>query len=239
MLIAARSSQDFACCSRATASARSKYASALAASGSGASSAISPAMRWTSASHHVSLVVSTAVIASPMQRQASSNWPSSAWALAKYDKVRWHKRCCSRGPKCGDPGAYHLDCVRGFAGQSQYTTLQQHSVRFPKKKHLFHTPTRQVRLRHPLAAPSTAPRRSPGVIEAGTAAVSMILWQAFAHENGRRSPNLSPPPAGTGTLLQRRGFVSLRGSHRLQDLAFMIDRAQEVAELPPAIVRCS
>ena len=35
MLIAARSSQDFACCSRATASARSKYASAFAASGSG------------------------------------------------------------------------------------------------------------------------------------------------------------------------------------------------------------
>ena len=41
-------------------------------------SAISPAMRWISASHHLSLVVSTAVIASPMQRQASSNWPSSA-----------------------------------------------------------------------------------------------------------------------------------------------------------------
>ena len=35
MLIAARSSHDFACCSRATASARSKYAFALAASGSG------------------------------------------------------------------------------------------------------------------------------------------------------------------------------------------------------------
>ena len=34
MLIAARSSQDFACCLRATASARSKYASAFAASGS-------------------------------------------------------------------------------------------------------------------------------------------------------------------------------------------------------------
>ena len=35
MLIAARSSQDFACCCRTTASARSKYASAFAASGSG------------------------------------------------------------------------------------------------------------------------------------------------------------------------------------------------------------
>ena len=46
---------------------------------------ISPAKRLTSASDHLSLVVSTAVIASPMQRQASSNWPSSAWALAKYD----------------------------------------------------------------------------------------------------------------------------------------------------------
>ena len=78
MLIAARSSQDFACCLRATASARSKYASAFAAFSSGDSSTISPAMRWMSASHHFSLVVSTAVIASPMQRQASSNWPRSA-----------------------------------------------------------------------------------------------------------------------------------------------------------------
>jgi hypothetical protein len=34
MLIAARNSQDIACCPRATASARSKYASAFAASGS-------------------------------------------------------------------------------------------------------------------------------------------------------------------------------------------------------------
>src|SRR5208282_6889560 len=85
MLIAARNSQDFACCARATASARSKYASAFTASGSGDISAISPAMRWISASNHVSLVVSIVVIASPMQRQASSNWPSSAWALAKYD----------------------------------------------------------------------------------------------------------------------------------------------------------
>ena len=33
--MAARSSQDLACCCRATESARSKYASALAASGSG------------------------------------------------------------------------------------------------------------------------------------------------------------------------------------------------------------
>src|SRR3954453_16440086 len=43
-------------------------------------------MRLTSASHHLSLAVSTAAIASPMQRQASSNWPSPAWALDKCDK---------------------------------------------------------------------------------------------------------------------------------------------------------
>src|SRR5262249_36352598 len=49
-------------------------------------SAISPFMRLISASYHRSLVVSTAVIASPMQRQASSNWPSSAWALDKCAK---------------------------------------------------------------------------------------------------------------------------------------------------------
>src|ERR1700738_5353669 len=78
MLIAARSSQDLACCARATPSARSKYASAFAASGLGDSSAISPAVRWISASHNFSLAVSTAVIASPMQRQASSRFPMSA-----------------------------------------------------------------------------------------------------------------------------------------------------------------
>src|SRR5690242_1988810 len=85
MPIAARNSQDFACCALAIASARSKYSSALAASGSGESSAISPAMRLILASHHLSLAVSTAVIASPMQRLASSNWPISALALARND----------------------------------------------------------------------------------------------------------------------------------------------------------
>src|SRR5215469_10472969 len=85
MLIAARNSQDFACCLRATVSARSKYASALAASGSPDISAISPAMRLTSASHHLSPDVSNVVIASPMQCLASSNCPSCAWALAKDD----------------------------------------------------------------------------------------------------------------------------------------------------------
>ena len=43
MLIAARSSQDFACCARATVSARSKYTSAFAVSGCGDIIAISPA----------------------------------------------------------------------------------------------------------------------------------------------------------------------------------------------------
>src|SRR6202043_964063 len=87
--IAARSSQDFACCARAMAMARSKCASAFAASNLGDISAMSPATRWTSASHHFSLVVSTAVIASPMQRQASSNCPSSAWPQSgrKGDRI--------------------------------------------------------------------------------------------------------------------------------------------------------
>src|SRR5215468_5382300 len=86
MLIAARNSQDFACCTRATVSARSKYAPACDEPSCGNLSAISPAMRWISASYHRSFVVSTAVIASPTQRQASSNWPSSAYALDKCDK---------------------------------------------------------------------------------------------------------------------------------------------------------
>src|SRR5262245_6967254 len=86
MLIAARNSQDFACCALATESARSKYVSAFAALGLCDSSVISPAMRWISASCHLSLVVSAAVMASSMQRQACSNWPSSAYALAREDK---------------------------------------------------------------------------------------------------------------------------------------------------------
>jgi hypothetical protein len=44
-------------------------------------------VRWTSASSHLSLVVSIVVIASPIQRQASSNWLRSAWAFAKFDKT--------------------------------------------------------------------------------------------------------------------------------------------------------
>ena len=48
--------------------ARSKYPSAFAASGLGDLSEISPATRLTSTSNHLSLVVSTAVIASPTVR---------------------------------------------------------------------------------------------------------------------------------------------------------------------------
>src|SRR5215470_19263060 len=92
MLIAARNSQDFACCLRETASARSKYASAFAASGVGDFSAISPAMRLISASHHLSFAVSTAVIASPMQRQASSNWPRSKRDRSKSEIYNISKR---------------------------------------------------------------------------------------------------------------------------------------------------
>ena len=63
-LIEARSSQDLACCARAIASARSKWVCAFASSRSGDLSAISPAVRWTSASGHLSLVASIIVIAS-------------------------------------------------------------------------------------------------------------------------------------------------------------------------------
>ena len=70
MLIAARSSQDFACCPRAIASARSKYASAFVASGAGDISATSPAMRWISASYQLSLLVSITVKASLIELDA-------------------------------------------------------------------------------------------------------------------------------------------------------------------------
>src|SRR6516164_4656427 len=117
MLVAARNSQDFACCARATVSARSKYAPACDELSCGNFSAISPFMRLISASYHRSLVVSTAVIASPMQRQASSSWPSSAWALDKCAK--------KNGKYTLDPvdryvvitRGDHLDCLRGLAGQ--------------------------------------------------------------------------------------------------------------------------
>src|ERR1700758_5771345 len=86
MLVAARSSQDLACCARETESACSKYSSAFVASGSGNNSAISPAMRLISASNQLSLVVSILVIASRMQDSASSKLSSSARAPARYDK---------------------------------------------------------------------------------------------------------------------------------------------------------
>jgi hypothetical protein len=60
-----------------------KYCCAFASSGFGDINAISPAMRWTSASHHFSSVASATVIASAMQRLATSNCPSSAWLLAR------------------------------------------------------------------------------------------------------------------------------------------------------------
>src|SRR6516225_9515058 len=82
--MAARSSQDLACCWRATESARSKYVSAFAAPGSGDSSAISPATRLTSASYQLSLVALIAAVASAMLRHASSSWLKSAWAFAKH-----------------------------------------------------------------------------------------------------------------------------------------------------------
>src|SRR6476619_5650159 len=85
MLIAARSSQDLACCSRATARARSKYASAFTASRSGEIRVISPAIRDMSASHHLSFVVFTAWMASLIQREASWKSPSSACARANWD----------------------------------------------------------------------------------------------------------------------------------------------------------
>jgi hypothetical protein len=55
MLIAARSSRDRACCLRVTVSARSKYASAFAASDLGDLRTTSPATRLTSASNHRAL----------------------------------------------------------------------------------------------------------------------------------------------------------------------------------------
>src|ERR1700747_3642047 len=85
MLIDARSSQDLASWSRATASARSKYASALAASDSD-DNAISPAIRSTSASHHLSFVVEIVAIASPTQCHALSICPRSAYALPRHAK---------------------------------------------------------------------------------------------------------------------------------------------------------
>src|ERR1700722_13432038 len=43
-------------------------------------------MRSISISYQLSVVVCTAIMASLMQRDASPNWPSSAYALVKYDK---------------------------------------------------------------------------------------------------------------------------------------------------------
>src|SRR5271168_725451 len=86
MLVAARSCQDLACCWRAIVRACSKEAFAWARFGCGDINAISPAILWTSASHHLSLVASITAIASVIVRRASSKRPNSAYAFAKYER---------------------------------------------------------------------------------------------------------------------------------------------------------
>ena len=88
-------------------------------------------MRWTSASHHFSSVASATVIASAMQRLASSNCPSCAWLLARYDRYQ---------------GAYAVAPVDRIAVIAELVTatasellprqggkpaVQQHPVRLP------------------------------------------------------------------------------------------------------------
>src|SRR5215471_16247992 len=85
MLIAARNSQDFACCARATVSARSKYAPACDEPSCGNFSAISPVTRWISASYQRSFVVSTAAIASPMHPKC----PHSVYDSTKRFQAGW------------------------------------------------------------------------------------------------------------------------------------------------------
>src|SRR3984885_9485376 len=86
MLVAARSSQDFAFCFRAISSALTKQVSALGTSGFALKRAIAPATRLISASYQFSFVLFTAVIASPILAVASSSCPSSAFAHARWDK---------------------------------------------------------------------------------------------------------------------------------------------------------
>ena len=60
------------------------------------SSAISPALRMTSASHHLSLVVSTAVIASPMTAPSFIKSVQSGIGCRQKWQIQRHKACCSR-----------------------------------------------------------------------------------------------------------------------------------------------
>jgi hypothetical protein len=62
---------------------------AFATSRSGYNNAISPAVRWASASHHLSLVVSAAVIASATHFPASPNRPTPRAALARSRQASW------------------------------------------------------------------------------------------------------------------------------------------------------
>ena len=62
----------------------------------GDDSAISPTVRWMSASHHLSPDISTAVSASSMQRWASANCPSYSYAPAKSHSTKFLPELRSR-----------------------------------------------------------------------------------------------------------------------------------------------
>ena len=66
-----------------------------------------------------------------MQRQASSNWRSSAWALAKYDKYNVIQNVDPVDRMCGNSGGDNLDGIGGFTGQAKKPPLQQQSERLP------------------------------------------------------------------------------------------------------------
>ena len=80
-------------------------------------SAIVPATRLSSASQHLSLVVASAVVASSMRRQASSNRASSAFALAKCNRNNGINAVEPLDRHAENPRADHVDGFGSFAGQ--------------------------------------------------------------------------------------------------------------------------
>jgi hypothetical protein len=90
--------------------------------------------------NHVALVVSTAVTPSPMLRQASSNWPSSAYALAKYDECNGNHNVVPVDRNAAMPEAILWTASEALPVSAKKTTLHRCAKRLPG--HLFRPPKR-------------------------------------------------------------------------------------------------
>src|SRR5215472_14808236 len=94
-------------------------------------------MRLTSASHHLSFLVSISVSASSRRPRAASNWPSSARALANDDNQNGPYNVDPVDRQAKSPDAIISAPSAHFSSQGSYLTLKQPATSLPKRHFLF------------------------------------------------------------------------------------------------------